>query len=238
MTSILFLGFLIGVRHALEADHIAVVASLATRSNTLNHALRQGVGWGLGHTITLFLFGGIVLFMNTTIPEQFAQGLEFAVGIMLVFLGADVIRRMLRDRVHYHAHKHADGSEHFHLHSHKGEQRTKHHPDFHDHQHPEGLPIRALVIGLVHGMAGSAALILLTLQTLTSPWLGLVYIALFGLGSIVGMAVFSTIIMLPLHSARSLTWAHHGLQTVIGVITIALGVFVVFETAPALFVIA
>ncbi len=233
MISILFLGFLLGMRHAVEADHIAAVASLSSRASSVWEGIRQGAAWGLGHTLTLFLFGSIVLFVANIVPEEIVRGIEFAVGIMLIFLGGDVLRHVIRDRVHFHTHSHsqADGSDtrHFHAHSHKGEKKKNHSAASHQHTHPRGFPIRALLVGLMHGMAGSAALILLTLQTLSSPWLGLVYIAVFGIGSIAGMALFSIVIAIPLRAARHMTVIYNGLQTTIGVATIALGIFILVQ---------
>lgn len=227
--SILSLGFLIGIRHAFEADHVAAVASLATKRLSIRQTIKQGAVWGLGHTLALFLFGGIVLFMNVLVPEELARWLELAVGVMLVLLGADVLRRMIRDRIHFHAHSHNGGIRHFHAHSHKGQQFSGSHPEKHSHQHADRFPLRALFIGLMHGMAGSAALIILTLNTITMPIWGLVYIAVFGIGSILGMATISFILAFPLRKARSFTLVHNGIQGVIGGMTIALGIFTVFS---------
>jgi len=232
MISILLFGFLLGMRHAVEADHIAAVASLTSTTNSVRKGIQQGAVWGLGHTITLFLFGSIVLFFADIVPEQIVSKIELAVGVMLVILGLDVLRRVIAERVHFHTHTHgttAHGTDkgksqtHFHAHSHKGEESQQHDAKHHKHNHPHGFPVRALLIGLVHGMAGSAALILLTLQTLSTPWLGLVYIAVFGIGSIAGMALFSLVIALPLRAARHMTWLYNGLQAVVGLGTIALG---------------
>lgn len=229
MTTLLLLGFLIGMRHALEADHVAAVASLATRTQSLGQTIRQGAVWGLGHTITLFLFGSIVIWMDTVMPEQMAKWLELAVGVMLILLGGDVLRRVIRDKIHFHHHSHRDGETHFHAHSHVGE--IAHNPGQHQHQHKNRFPFRALFVGLMHGMAGSAALILLTIETIHSPWTGMLYMALFGIGSIIGMAVLSTIIAIPLRaSAKSLTWMHNGLHSVIGIATITIGVSVIVNT--------
>ncbi|MGI9265030.1 MAG: urease accessory protein, partial [Gammaproteobacteria bacterium] len=118
---------------------------------------------------------------------------------------------------------------HFHAHSHVGEREHK--PERHNHTHAEGFPVRALYVGLMHGMAGSAALILLTLQTVESPLTGLIYIALFGIGSMAGMALLSLAIAIPLRcSAKGLTWLHNGLQGVIGLATILVGAFLVFQS--------
>ncbi len=230
MITLLVLGFLLGMRHALEADHVAAVASLASEGRSFRQAAREGAVWGLGHTLTLFAFGSLVIVMDAAVPERMAQGLEMAVAVMLVLLGADVLRRVVRDRVHFHAHRHGPDKVHFHAHSHQGERH--HDPSHHDHEHPSGFPLRALLVGLVHGMAGSAALVLLTLETIASPWLGLVYIALFGFGSIAGMAVLSLAIAVPLrYSARGLTWLHNGLRTTVGVATVALGVVTILNSS-------
>jgi hypothetical protein len=224
---------MLGMRHALETDHVAAVAALATRSASLADSVRQGAVWGMGHTLALFLFGSMVLMMDSLIPQQLAQGLEFAVGIMLVLLGVDVLWRVIHERVHFHVHRHDNGTRHFHAHSHAGEQD---HPAIHRHHHlaRHAFPVRALFVGLMHGMAGSAALILLTLQAVDSPWTGLFYIALFGVGSIAGMAALSVAIAVPLrYSASGLTGLHNGLQVVVGAGTLVVGSVMVYEIGIA-----
>jgi ABC-type nickel/cobalt efflux system permease component RcnA len=237
MISILLFGFVLGMRHAVEADHIAAVASLSSQSKSTREGMRMGAAWGLGHTLTLFFFGSIVLFVANIVPEQIVRGIEFAVGIMLIILGGDVLRHVIRDRVHFHSHTHSKtggaDQRHFHAHSHTGEKKQDHNPASHQHSHPKGFPLRALLVGLMHGMAGSAALILLTLQTLSSPWLGLVYIAVFGVGSMAGMALFSVVISIPLRAARQMTLVYNGFQTAIGVATIGLGLFVLAQNIGA-----
>jgi len=216
------------MRHALEADHVAAVAALATKTTSVKSAIKQGAVWGLGHTITLFLFSTIVIMTDSIIPEKFANGLEFVVGIMLVFLGGDVIRRLIRDKIHFHSHEHDNEVTHFHAHKHTNNQ--KHADSTHRHEHASGFPIRALYVGLMHGMAGSAALIILTLQSVDSVTTGLFYILMFGIGSIIGMAALSFIIAIPLrHSAKGLTWLNNGLQAVIGIATIALGSTLIYD---------
>ena len=234
MLSLLFIGLLIGMRHALEADHMAAVASLASGTQTLGETVKHGLVWGLGHTLTLFLFGSVVLWLDIVMPEQLAKGLEFAVGIMLVVLGADVLRRVYRDRIHFHTHSHGK-QVHFHAHAHPDEKPDAAHSSTeHQHSHTKTFPIKALFIGLMHGMAGSAALILLTLKTIQSPWLGMLYIALFGVGSMLGMALLSAVIAIPLKaSSAKLTWAHNALQIAIGSTTIGLGGWIMMEIGLA-----
>lgn len=228
MTGWLALGFLIGMRHALEADHVAAVATLATRARTPAECIRHGAFWGIGHTVTLFLFGAGVLLIDTVIPARVAAGLELAVGVMLIVLGADVIRRVRRDRIHFHVHEHGDGTRHVHTHSHRNEADHV----AHDHVHPRPSSIRALVVGLVHGMAGSAALIVLTLERTQSLTVGMLYMLVFGVGSILGMALLSAVIAVPFRlSANGLTKFRYGLQWTVGVATLALGLTTVYTSA-------
>src|SRR3979411_875290 len=150
MFEILGLGFLLGMQHALAADHIAAVASNAMR----------------GHTLTLFAFAGAAILLGHALPEHFAQPVETAVGIMLVGLGAHVLWRLWRDRVHFHKHGHGDGTVHIHAHSHAGE-NLPHARAAHVHAH--GFRWRSLLVGLMHGMAGSAALLVLAGSQASSP---------------------------------------------------------------------
>jgi len=228
MLTLLGLGFILGLRHALEADHAAAVASLATQNRSLLQTMKQGIVWGFGHTVTLFLFGSVVLIIGVVIPESFADALECAVGFMLIGLGLDVFRRMRNERIHFHLHQHPHTAPHFHAHSHPP--GIPHTEAIHQHPHPQGFPYRAFIVGLMHGMAGSAALILLTLNTVMSPSLALGYILVFGLGSILGMGLLSVVIAIPLwYSSRSLTWVHHGLQGVVGAGTMVLGGYVISQ---------
>ena len=231
MLSILGLGFLIGMKHALEADHVAAVASLASGSKSIGETTRMGVAWGVGHTVTLFVIGSVVLALDWVVPETFAVILEFVVGLMLVGLGLDVMIRLARRKAHFHAHAHG-GAHHFHAHGHTP--MGGHDASAHGHAHPRGLPVRALLVGIVHGMAGSAALVLLTLSTISSLWLGFAYMLLFGFGSVIGMAILSCAIALPLRfTAGRLTWAFRGLTAGVGAATVVLGVSIAWRVASA-----
>ncbi len=232
MLTIVLTGALIGMKHALEADHVAAVAALATGSRSARQTLHLGIAWGVGHTLTIFIVGTLVLSLNAVMPESVSAVLEAVVGLMLILLGGDVLRRMIRDRVHFHLHRHGRLA-HFHAHSHAGE--TDHAGSRHAHEHPRALTWRALLVGTVHGMAGSAALVLLTLGSIGSFGLGLAYMALFGLGSILGMAALSGAIAVPLKmTAERLTWAYNGLTAAAGLVTVGLGAVILFEQAPLL----
>jgi hypothetical protein len=231
MFGVLGLGFLLGMQHALEADHIAAVSSIAARRSRVGDIVRHGLTWGLGHTLTLFAFAGAAILLGHAIPESVARPLETAVGVMLVGLGGHVLWRLWRDRVHFHRHGHADGTVHFHAHSHAGES-VPHARAAHAHEH--GFRWRTLLVGLMHGMAGSAALLVLTVTQAPSPAIGLSYIVLFGIGSMIGMGALSTVIALPIAvSARSLTWANRALQVAVGLATIAIGLTTIVETIAA-----
>ena len=221
MFGILSLGFLLGMQHALEADHIAAVSSIAARRSEVFDIVKHGLTWGLGHTLTLFAFAGAAILLGHAIPETLTQPLETAVGVMLVALGAHVLWRMWRDRVHFHRHRHADGTVHFHAHSHRNV-IVAHAQDPHTHAH--GFRWRTLLVGLMHGMAGSAALLVLAVSQAPSAAVGLAYVALFGTGSMVGMGALSAVIAVPIAvSARWLNLANHGLQGAVGLVTIAIG---------------
>jgi ABC-type nickel/cobalt efflux system permease component RcnA len=235
MFGILGLGFLLGLQHALEADHIAAVSSIAARRTHMGDIVRHGLTWGLGHTLALFVFAGVAIWLGHAIPDDFASPLETAVGIMLVGLGAHVLWRLWRDRIHFHRHGHSDGTVHFHVHSHAGE-TVPHARAVHAHAHVDahGFRWRTLLVGLMHGMAGSAALLVLAAARAPSPAAGLGYVALFGIGSMVGMGVLSAVIAVPLAiSARGLTLANRGLQGAIGLVTIAIGIRTIAETVFA-----
>ncbi len=227
MFGILGLGFLLGMQHALEADHIAAVSSIAARRTHVGDIVKHGLTWGLGHTLTLFAVAGAAILLGRAVPEHFARPLETAVGIMLLGLGAHVLWRLWRDRVHFHKHGHDDGTVHIHAHSHAGE-TALHARAAHAHAHAHGFRWRTLLVGLMHGMAGSAALLVLAVSQASSPAIALGYIALFGIGSMVGMGALSMVIAVPLVvSARWLTWANSGLQAIVGIITIAVGVMTI-----------
>jgi ABC-type nickel/cobalt efflux system permease component RcnA len=235
--SILLLGLLIGMQHALEADHVAAVASIAARQRSLGRIVAHGAVWGLGHTVTLMAVAGAAVLLGLHLAPALAGWLEAAVGVMLVLLGGQLLLRLWRDRVHFHSHRHADGRAHFHAHAHRDEPvgHDRAHAGMpHNHDHPRGLPWRTLLIGMVHGMAGSAALLVLTAATVADPWLGLGYVTLFGLGSIAGMAALSAVIAVPLgYTARALTWANRAIQGLIGAGTTALGLVIVARTVLA-----
>jgi sulfite exporter TauE/SafE len=228
------LGFLIGLQHALEADHIAAVATIAADKSGLGRIARHGAIWGIGHALTLGAFGGTVYALKLSLDARLASGLELVVGIMLVVLGLKALDRLVRERVHFHVHCHAGGQTHFHAHSHAGDV-ADHRLSAHDHQHRKGQWARSLAVGMMHGLAGSAAIVVLTASSAASPTLGLAFVILFGIGSVAGMAAFSAVIAMPLTmTANTLTWANRSLQGLAGLIALGLGLRIIVESGAAL----
>ena len=210
LIGLLVAGFLLGVRHALDPDHLAAVASISTEAKSIRDRVTQGAVWGIGHTLTLLVFGGVAILLGNLIPETLSAWLEAAVGLMLVLLGLDVLRRVRAERVHIHVHAHDLQEQHLHFHYHREDVS-------HDHSHPKTFPFRALFVGLMHGMAGSAALVLLAVSATTQPSHGMAYVIVFGIGSILGMAALSAVLSLPL---RSLPIRYHRqLRTGLGLAT-------------------
>jgi len=223
MIGITLLGLLLGMQHAMEADHLAALASITAGSRGRRKIIRHGMIWGLGHMLTLCVFAGAVLVSQDAVSPALSEGLEFAVGVMLILLGANVLYRLVRERIHIHVHRHASGRVHVHAHSHAGEHQP-HAQIPHDHAHRSGFPVRSLLVGMMQGLAGSAALVVLAAAALDSPIQGLAYVLLFGLGSMLGMALLSAVISVPLSlTANFVTWAHRGIRGAAGLVSIGLG---------------
>ncbi len=231
---LLLLGFLMGLKHAFEADHIAAVSSIASRESSMRRIVTHGAAWGMGHTLTLMLVAGGALLFGVVIGPLLSHWLEGLVGVMLVYLGMRLLLQLRRARIHAHLHRHGTGPAHWHFHSHAGE-TSPHDAAHHRHTHARGLPIRTLLVGMMHGLAGSAALMVLTATTVTSPVLGLGYILIFGIGSILGMMTLSAFLSVPLTwSARALGRINTTLQGAIGVATVVLGLITIYSNALAI----
>ncbi|HKY72854.1 MAG TPA: hypothetical protein VJL88_13125 [Nitrospira sp.] len=188
--TVLGLGFVLGLRHALDTDHLAAVSTVLAERPSLRASGLVGLSWGLGHTAVLLLVGAIVLVFRVSIPEPLAAAAEGLVGLMLVVLGALLGMKLIRERWHLHRHDHG-GTRHLHFHSHS-------HSEGHSHLHWWRQSMRPLCIGMAHGLAGSATLLLLVLATADSVIEGFIYITVFGCGSIVGMMLVGLTLSVPL----------------------------------------
>jgi High-affinity nickel-transport protein. len=232
--ALLGLGLLFGLKHATEADHIVAVSTIVSEQRSLLRSSLVGALWGVGHSIALIFVGIIVLALRVAIPENVANWLEFAVALMIVALGVSALLAALRRRsdVHLHQHTH-DGVSHVHIHFH--EPKTEHTGAASAHSHAVSrIGIKPLLVGAMHGLAGSAALTLLVLTQINSTALGLLYLAVFGLGSICGMLLMSGLIGLPFAlSARRFNGVHYGLQMIAGALSIVFGLWYAYRTGIA-----
>lgn len=208
--TILGLGFILGLRHALDSDHLAAVSTVLAERPSWRASGLVGLSWGLGHTAVLLVVGAIVLVLRVPIPEPLAMAAEGLVGLMLVALGGLLGIRLIRERWHVHHHDH-DGTRHVHFHSHR-------HAQDHGHGHWWRESLRPLCIGMAHGLAGSAALVLLVVASAKSVIEGLMYIAVFGCGSILGMMLIGLALSVPvvwsLRIGRPLFLAVQGVASV------------------------
>jgi high-affinity nickel-transport protein len=218
------LGFVLGLQHATDPDHVVAVATLVTREGGLLAAARVGLLWGLGHTLALAAAGGTLVALNLGIPARLATGLELLVAAMLVSLGALRLSEALRGIVavaptrrladHEHGRRTAQGA----VHVHGG----------HAHVHPsaallDGAGIRALVVGAVHGVAGTAAVALLVLATLRTASAAAVYLAVFGLGTLAGMTALTAVLAYPVARLSGLPRMRAAMGVAAGVAAIAFG---------------
>ena len=228
--TILGFGFALGLRHALDSDHLIAVSTIVSERRGFWSSSLVGMMWGFGHTASLLIVGLAVVAFNFQIPEALAQGMEFSVALMLIILGANVLWKIVRGGTfHLHAHKHDD---HLHVHPHvhsveAGVEREL------EHHHPSRVGKKPFFVGMVHGMAGSAALMLIVLATIPSRSLALFYIGIFGLGSVGGMLLMSTLVGLPF----VLTAQHDRLNGVVrvsaGILSVCFGLFYAWQIGVA-----
>ena len=206
------MGFILGMKHALDADHAVAVSTIISRTKSIHHSAIVGAFWGLGHTATLVLVGMGILFFRVTLSTRWNAITEFTVGAMLVLLGIVVLIRLIREKIHGHYHDHKE-KHHFHIHSHNESSK-------HNHMHG-----KSFLVGTVHGLAGSAGLMLLVLSTIPFLLKGVFYIILFSSGTIVGMAILGVILKIPfkIHMLNRI------LTGLVGVSSFAFGIKFIFE---------
>ena len=254
---IALLGLLMGMRHATDPDHVIAVTTIVSRERRLFAASRIGIVWGLGHTLTVLAVGTAIIVFKIAIPIRLGLAMEFAVAIVLILLGlgafASLVQLLVRriavtppavDQqlvVHSHAHSHGFGPHrHPHVHPDSGEH---HGPEqvalHHEHSLPAGALstfairrplLRSFGIGLVHGLAGSAAIALLVLSAIPQPLWATLYLAIFCLGTIVGMGLITTAIATPFAvAAQQMSWMHRGLVTGSGLLSFGFGLFLAYQ---------
>ena len=221
--TILLFGFLLGLKHAVEADHLAAVSTIVAERKNLWTSMFIGGFWGVGHTITLLIIGALVVFLKFQISESLEAKLEAFVGAMLVILGLNALRKLFqKEKIHVHTHEH-EGHEHTHIHTHSDEKAEETH-------HFMKFSPRSILVGMVHGVAGSAGLMLLIVPAIKSSAVALLYILVFGIGSIGGMMLMSLLIGLPLHfTAGKFKILNKGILALAGIFSFGLGAFIIYE---------
>ena len=254
LLGILALGFFLGMRHATDADHVIAVATIVARERNARSAAVIGAAWGLGHTLTILVVGGAIILLGWAIPPRVGMSMEMAVGAMLCILGlinlrgisawvresVDEMRRRPSHHVHAHAHQHGDYV-HTHVHGHE--------PESHPHD-PERTPVtwldrhfgriglyqivRPLVVGVVHGLAGSAAVTLVVLATIERSRWAMFYLLVFGIGTVAGMMLITAAIGVPFAATgRRFARTQRGLRLASGALSLVFGVFVAYEAGKA-----
>lgn len=254
LATVLALGFFLGMRHATDADHVIAVATIVARERSARAATLIGAAWGLGHTLTILAVGGGIILLGWVIPPRVGMSMEMAVGFMLCVLGivnlrgitgwiresVDEMRNGPAHHVHSHAHQHGDYV-HTHVHGHE--------PEAHPHD-PTRTPVswldrhfgrvgayrlvRPLVVGVVHGLAGSAAVALLVLATIQSSRWAVFYLFVFGVGTIAGMMLITAAIGIPFaRTGQQFARTHRALRFAAGAISLVFGVFFAYQAAAA-----
>jgi high-affinity nickel-transport protein len=247
--AILAIGFVLGMRHATDPDHVIAVSTIVSRERSIVKAALIGVLWGVGHTFTILLVGAGIILFGLAIPVRVGLTMEFSVGLMLILLGILNLTGAMQwisekfSPAHpqvtgNHAHVHEHGSQvHLHWHSHRPEK--EHHgesltpPDWlGGSSSPLGLfhTLRPLFVGLVHGLAGSAAVALLVLSTIREPKWAVLYLLIFGVGTIAGMMLITAAISLPFSFAGyKFAWLNKSLVLGSGILSLAFGLFVCYQ---------
>ena len=186
--SLMTLAFGLGIVHALDADHIAAVSGLASTKGNRRDSVHFCVKWALGHGTSLLIIGGCVYLLGTAIPHQISHYAETMVGVVLIMIGLAICRELIRKNAHLHVHHHDDLPPHAHWHTHE-QTGIAHRQDAHRHRHA------AVMVGLLHGTAGSAPLlVLIPLAKMGSPWAGIFYLLMFSLAVLIMMLVFGGVL--------------------------------------------
>lgn len=249
LISFMFFGFFLGMRHATDADHVIAVSTIVSRERKMSSAALLGMFWGVGHSLTIFFVGGTIILFGIVIPPRLGLAMEFSVALMLIILGSMNLTGILRwirgnvtadhqheHGIHDHPHRHGD-----YVHSHP----HRHAPEIHGHEEsatPQawldrvfgkmGLYqiLRPIVVGIVHGLAGSAAVALLVLTTIHEPLTALAYLLVFGLGTIAGMMLITAAIALPFaYSAGRFASANRHLALASGLLSLFFGLFLAYR---------
>jgi len=250
--SIIAIGFFLGMRHATDPDHVIAVTTIVSRQNKISRAALTGVFWGVGHTLTILVVGTAIILFGVVIPARIGLSMEFSVAIMLLVLGVMNVAAFMRAARAMAKVEHAAAAVHTHHHSHGDYIHTHPHghaPESHPHS-PDGTPVarmdryfgsgtiyrqlRPLLVGIVHGLAGSAAVALLVLTTIRDPRWAIAYLLLFGIGTVAGMML----ITMSIASAFTFFGRKHAnfsgrLGLASGLLSLAFGLLLVYQIGIA-----
>ncbi len=223
----LALGFVLGLRHATEPDHVAAVSTFSTREKNPFRAIFIGAFWGMGHTAALIFFGMAIALLRLTVSDRLSHWLDFAVGIMLIILGINVLMKFFRKgpRLHRHVHNH-DGVQHSHFHFHADADKE------HVHHHVHGFRAagKPFMVGVIHGLAGTAAVMLLFVSTIPSIALAAAYLFVFGAGTILCMMAMSFLMGLPAaYATERAQVLQYGVQLAAGLFSLGFGMFLAWD---------
>ena len=247
--AILAIGFVLGMRHATDPDHVIAVSTIVSRERSIVKAGWIGILWGVGHTVTILVVGAGIILFDLAIPTRVGLTMEFSVGLMLILLGVLNLTGAMAwisekfspahpqvTGSHAHVHEH-DSQVHLHWHSHSP--RKEHHGE--SLTPPEWMgggsnglgvfhTLRPLFVGLVHGLAGSAAVALLVLSTIREPKWAVLYLLIFGVGTIAGMMLITAAISVPFSFAGyKFAWLNKGLIFGSGLLSLGFGLFVCYQ---------
>ncbi|HEY2459571.1 MAG TPA: hypothetical protein VGI16_02135 [Candidatus Acidoferrum sp.] len=231
--AIIMLGFFLGMRHATDPDHVIAVTTIVSRQRSVRHAAWIGVLWGCGHTLTIFLVGSAIILFGVVIPPRLGLTMELSVGLMLILLG--ILNLWGPPSLRFGAsagspHSHGASAEFPPSHGHT-ENATP--VSWMDRQFKNlGVyqTIRPLVVGIVHGLAGSAAVALLVLTTIRNPYWAIVYLLVFGIGTVAGMMTITAAIALPFtYSSAHFSRINRGMGIASGLISVGFGLFIVYQ---------
>jgi ABC-type nickel/cobalt efflux system permease component RcnA len=249
LLTIIALGFVLGMRHATDPDHVIAVSTIVTREHDVRRSALIGAVWGLGHTLTILAVGGSIILFRITLPPRVGLAMELAVGMMLIVLGLKNVRGLFawsadhssvvqpdgeRKSSRYHAH-----GDYIHMHQHAHAQGHPHDPQ----RNPVAVLdrwfrsyglyqlVRPLIIGIIHGLAGSAAIALLVLSTISNLGWAMAYLAVFGLGTVLGMMVI-TLTIGSTFAYGQVRFARIGqhIGVAAGIVSIAFGLFIAYQT--------
>jgi ABC-type nickel/cobalt efflux system permease component RcnA len=239
--SIILIGFLLGMRHASDPDHVIAVTTIVSRQRSVGRAAMIGAFWGLGHTLTIFAVGTAIILFNVVIPSRLGLSMELSVSIMLIALGVWNLVGFVRSApgsgsslagaplVHSHSHVH-DGLAHSHVHSHPSQPESPATAEGGSAGAGAYQYFRPLLVGIVHGLAGSAAVALLILATIRNPAWAIIYLLIFGVGTIAGMMLITMSIASAFRFVGNrFSRFNQRLAIMSGVVSLAFGAFLAYQ---------